>query len=206
MCCVRCAVCSLQSAGCSFWTRRQLNCIERNRTGVEVAGLHDWWDWMGLGSNSRREARPRWPLARLGEGGTAAGGLAGPRCGAGVQMCSCGWGTTDSTIVPAGDGLLEVVIKWSLSCARPCSSVGARLVLGWVMDEKSQAHLSSAGIWARCDCGNSPRRSGRETVKLRAGTTGNHTRPQQPRVIRATWPQAMLPRSLNRCWAEGRGR
>lgn len=39
---------------------------------------------------------------------------------------------------------------------------GRRLGLEWVMDEKSQAHLSSlssAGIWARFDCGNSPRRS-----------------------------------------------
>lgn len=53
-----------------------------------------------------------------------------------------------------------VIIKWSLDCAKrigtPASLaalafqgyVGIGLGLEWVMDEKSQAHLSSAGIWA----------------------------------------------------------
>lgn len=92
------AVCSVQPATCSFWTRRQLNCIERNGTGLQVAGLAGL---NGLGLNSRREARPRWPLARLGEGGEggrAAGGQAGPDV---VQMCKRGWGGLP---VPAGYG------------------------------------------------------------------------------------------------------
>lgn len=72
--------------------------------------------------------------------------------------------------------MLEVVIKWSLNCAKGSASLAApglprfcrcRLGLEWVMDEESQAHLSGAGIWALLDCGNSRRRSERETVRPR---------------------------------------
>lgn len=72
------------------------------------------------------------------------------------------------------------------------------------MDEKWQAHLSSAAIWARFDCGNSRRRSERETVKLRQ-------EPQKTTAAlvcsnRATWRLARMPRSLIEMLAEDTGR
>lgn len=79
---------------------------------------------------------------------------------------------------------------------QPWLSKVCRCRLGheWVMREKRQAHLSSADIWARCDCGNSPRRSERETVMLRQ-------EPQKRTAAmlcsnRATWQLARMPRSL----------
>lgn len=116
------AVCSLQPATCSFWTRRQLNCIERNGTGLQVAGLAGL---NGLGLNSRREARPRWPLVRLGEGGESGWRAGGSRCGANVQARV---GRTAST---CRIWILEVVIKWSLNCAKGSASLAAPAALAF---------------------------------------------------------------------------
>lgn len=196
-CCAQSAVCTLQPARSGH--EDELNYIERNGTGLEVAGLAGL---MGLGSNSRREASPRWPLVRLGEGERAAGGRAGPDV---VQMCNAGGAGCQylqDMDTRGGDKVVPELCKkdrqaWQAQQPQqPWPSKVCRCRLGheWVMREKRQAHLSSAGIWARLDCGNSPRRSERETVMLRQ-------EPQKTTAAigcsnRATWQLARVPRSL----------
>ena len=110
--------CYVQSAVCNLLVL-DTKTVELHRTE---------WDWsrssttggtrMELGLNSR-EARPRWPLVHLGEGGIAAGGQAGPGV---VQMCRLEWGRPPST---CRIWILEVMIKWSLNCAKGSAGLTA---------------------------------------------------------------------------------
>lgn len=73
-------VCSLQSAACSFWTRRELNCIERNRTGVQAAGQAGLAGLDGIGFEFEEGGMPQ--MAASPSGGRGEERLAGKR----VQM------------------------------------------------------------------------------------------------------------------------
>lgn len=114
---------SLQSAACSFWTRRQLNCIERNGTGLQVEGLAGLAALDGIGFEFEEGSTPQ--MAASPSGGRGGERLAGWRVqmGANAQVRV---GPTASTCrmiwVPK---VLEATIKWSLNCAKGSTSLAA---------------------------------------------------------------------------------
>lgn len=196
------AVCTLQAARSGH--ENKLNYIERNGTGLEVAGLAGL---DGIGFEFEEGGKPQ--MAASPSGGRGKERLAGRRvqvwckC-AGVSGAGCQYLQNMDT--RGGDKVVPELCKrigepGSPGLSKVCRR---RLGLGWVMDEKWQAHLSSAAIWARFDCGNSRRRSERETVKLRQ-------EPQKTTAAlvcsnRATWRLARMPRSLIEMLAEDTGR
>lgn len=117
---MQCAVCNLQPARSGH--EDKLNYIERNGTGVQVPGLAGL---NGIGFEFEEGGKPQMaasPSGGRGESGLRAGGS---RCGANVQARV---GQTAST---CRIWILEVVIKWSLNCAKGSASLAAPAALAF---------------------------------------------------------------------------
>lgn len=117
---VQFAVCTLQAARSGH--ENKLNYIERNGTGLEVAGLAGL---DGIGFEFEEGGKPQMAASPSGGRGKERLAAGGSRCGANVQARVGQAASTCRIWIP------EVVIKWSLNCAKGSASLASLAALAF---------------------------------------------------------------------------